>query len=114
MRVIEKNAIIENGATESNAINIEYFTFISLILPVLNSGDITFKVAGKSNGTYVTLHKIDGTIVTVNAGTGNKAIAYIEELAGYKWIKIVSATTQTEVRNIKVICKYSYKYVYKS
>lgn len=97
------SAYTENKISE--VVEIGPYEFISLILPVLDNGNITFIVSTREDGTYVALKKVDGNDVTITAGTGDIAVRDVEELRGHIWMKIVSAVQQTADRNITVIWK---------
>lgn len=97
---------ILSGNTESEVLDIGHYSFISFLFPVLDSGDITFKVSNLQGEMYLPLKKMDGTDVYFVAGAGEKASPYIDELAGHRYMKVVSATTQTADRTIIVILKW--------
>jgi len=86
--------------------DIGHYSSISFILPILDDGNLHFVVSELEGSEYVDLKKADGTLKEITAGTGGFAIEPINELAGHRYMKIVSATQQTADRNIKVIRKW--------
>lgn len=92
--------------TETPEFKIGDFKFVSMILPVLISCNITFKVSDAHDGDFVVLKDKDAATITITATTGNFAVGYIDELAAYQYIKIVASETQTTTARVfKVILK---------
>ena len=88
-------AIILKDGTLSNAVDIRDAKFISLILPTLDTCNITFEVSDSKTGNYVDLKKADASAVTITATTGGFATLYIDEIAGYGWMKVKASAAQT-------------------
>ena len=102
-----KTALIDISVNNdlSNAVDIRSIKFISLILPTLDTCNITFQVAEKKDGTYVDLKGIDASLVTVTATTGGFATEYMDALAGHSWMKIKTSAVQTVDRSIIIMFK---------
>jgi len=104
-KVIE--AVIASGGTESAEVDLENFSIMGLLIPTLDSGNLTFKVSDKPGGTFQTLTTAVPAAIAVVAGTGNFALGAddLTDLAPYRFVKIVSAATQTAARTLKWILK---------
>jgi hypothetical protein len=103
-----RTATIVKDGTISDAINLSDYVAIGMMLPTLNSGDITFTVCDTEGGSYVALKDKDGAAITIAAGTGGFAVSSedLAPLAGYRYFKIVCATAQTtSVRTITITVK---------
>jgi hypothetical protein len=101
------NAIIAASGTTSNAVDLAGFGLIGLLLPALTDCDLTFQVAETETGTYRTIYNSDDTVFTVDAGTGNRAIAtdHLAPLSAYRWVRVVSSETQEAERILRFIGK---------
>jgi len=85
--------------THSAIVDFRDAAVVGLILPALDSGNITFEVAHEDDPTkMVPLKKIDGTAVTVTAGTGGFAVSAseLDHLAGYQFARIVCAAQSVD------------------
>jgi len=85
-----KSCQIPIDGKTSTVVDLEDCEILGLILPTLVSGDLTFTVCATSDGTFVDLKSI-------TASTGGFAVTSddLAGLKGYRYVKIVSATTQT-------------------
>ena len=101
-----KEIKILDTQTKSEVLDIGHYSFISFLFPVMDDGDVTFEVSNLKGGIYLPLKKMDGSAVTFVCGTGEKASPYVDELAGHRYVKVVSATPQTADRTITVIFKW--------
>jgi len=104
---MRKNFKIAINGTTSEVVNLGDSVVVGMILPTLNSGNITFTICDTPDGSYVALKDKSGSAITVTAGTGGFAVSSedLAPLAGYKYFKIVSATTQTAERTIVIMVK---------
>jgi len=99
--------VIASGDTESAVADIGNKTICGLLIPTLDSGNLTFQVSEKADGTFRTVKDKTAAAHTVAAGTGDLALASddLTELAGYRFIKIISAATQTAARTFIWVLK---------
>ena len=100
-------SVIANGDTASAVADIGNKTICGLLIPTLDSGSLTFQVAREPGGTFYTLKDKTPANHTIVATTGNFAVTSddLTELAGYRYIKIVSATIQTAARTFICVLK---------
>ena len=101
------STIIASGQTKSRVVTVCGYTVMGIILPSLNSCNISFEVGHTPEGQFVSLIDNDGALDPVPAGEGGCAISseLIAPLAGYPYFKIVSSVQQTADRNIKIMLK---------
>jgi len=98
--------IIASGGTESSVFKIGDYNIVSIILPALDSCNITFKVLDTKAGTYIVLKDKAAATVTIAATTGGFAVGNISEVSGFQYIKIVADAAQNGgARTFKVILK---------
>ena len=70
-----KEAVIAIDGTTSEAVDLENFAIMGLLIPTLNSGNLTFTVSDIFGGTYQTLASAAAAAaIAVVAGTGNFAL----------------------------------------
>ncbi len=88
--------IADEGKT-SDAADIEGYGITGLLLPTLDSTNLTFTVSNLLAGTYYTVKDLNGNSFTITAGTGEFAVGAddLSPLFGYRFIKIVSSATQS-------------------
>lgn len=88
--------IADEGKT-SDAADIEGYGITGLLLPTLDSTNLTFTVSNLLAGTYYTVKDMDGSTFTITAGTGAFAVGAddLSPLFGYRFIKVVSSATQS-------------------
>lgn len=97
---------IANGGTAST----EYVLpagaiYVSLEIPAMTSGDITFKARADKSGSLRTIQKHDGSgALTLSASTGDLFVNLLHG-AGAHSIQVVSATAQAAERTIRVTAK---------
>jgi len=86
----------KNGSTSAVA-DIEGYAITGLLIPTIDTGNITFTVSNLVGGTYYTLKDMDGATFTITAGTGAFAVGSddLSPLFGYRFIKVVSAAQTT-------------------
>lgn len=90
-----------SGATESSIADLEGYANYGLMIPTIDSSDLTFKASNINGGTYYTVTDKDAsTAFTVSSGSGGLAIESddLKALAGYRYVKVVCSATQTAVR----------------
>ena len=90
---------IASGGTESSVADLAGYANYGLLIPVLASGTLTFKVSNLYAGTYYTVKSNDSaTAFTLTDAATARAVESndLKALAGYRYIKIVSTATQTE------------------
>lgn len=107
-RALVIDCAVAEGEEESESSEIATYGIIGLIVPSLESTDITFKVNTESGvGDYALLKDIDGSAITISATTGGFALSSDEltHLAAYRWIKIVLSAAQSQRRVFKWVCK---------
>ena len=73
------------------------YEFLDILIPTIDSANLTFTVSNLTGGTYYTVKDMDGVTLTITAGTGLFAVGAddLSPLAGYRFIKIVSSATQS-------------------
>lgn len=100
-------AITATGDTESAMADLGNRAIVGLVLPTLDTGNITFKVAAQPADTFVLLKAKDATTHSITATTGAFAVSCddLTEIAGYRYVKVVSAATQTAPRTFKFVMK---------
>jgi len=93
---IKKCTILISG-TDSSVVDLEDFTILGLIIPTLDSTDLTFKVCNTAGGTFIGLKVLAGTsALTITATTGNFAVVSndLEGLSGYRYVQIIASAAQ--------------------
>jgi len=90
-------AEIADEGTTSAAADLEGYGITGLLIPTIDSANLTFTVSNLLAGTYYTVKDMDGSTFTITAGTGNLAVGAddLSPLLGYRFIKIVSSATQS-------------------
>ncbi len=84
-----------SGATESSVCDLEGYANYGLLIPAIDTGTVTFKVSNESGGTYYIVKDKDAsTSFTISSTSGDVAIESddLKALAGYRYIKCVTAT----------------------
>lgn len=108
LQAVSSDAVVPSGGTKSPAVDISEYAIIGLLIPEIDSANITFEVTeDEIGGTYYTLKEKDGTTYTVTAGAGNFAVASDElaVLAAYSYVKIVLSAEQSQARTFKWLSK---------
>lgn len=102
-----RESIIDVGKdnTHGGGVSVEGFAVIGLILPTLDNGNITFEVS-MDGQTWFALKKLDGTVVTLTAGTGGFAVSTsdLDHLAAYRYVRPVTVA-QTADRTLIFVLK---------
>lgn len=88
---------IATSALISAEANLTGLKAVGLVIPTIVTGDITFQVSNESGGTFQVLKSAAGSALTITAGTGNFSVdsESLKELVGWKFVKVVTAGTQT-------------------
>lgn len=100
---------ITNGTNLStDYVDLMNVALVALEIPTgYNGGNITFKAASTSNGTYADIYDSLGAIVTLNVGGGNRIVAItgtpLQALASISFVKLVTATNVTGNQVINII-----------
>ena len=91
----------------SDAISVRGHAITGLIIPTIDSANLTFQVCDTRTGTYSTLKDKDGSTITITAGTGGFAVSTddLTPLAAYRFIKIATSAAQTADREFLFILK---------
>ena len=88
--------IAQSGTTSSEVDLGDYFSHVQVIIPELDSANISLTVSDASGGTFQTLDA-----ASFAAGTGQKSTTFV--LGGWQYVKVVASAAQsTAARSIKV------------
>lgn len=90
--------VIAKDETDSAVVDIQGFTVMGLLIPTLDSANLTFKVSNLSDGTFYTVKDKGGaSSLTIAAGTGAFAVEStdLDDLRGYRYIQIIASAGQT-------------------
>jgi len=92
-----KTCVIAKDGQTSGAVDLEDAEILGLILPTLDSANITFTVSSTLAGTYVALKAKGAGALTLTATTGGFAITSddLVGLKGYRFVKVVASAAQT-------------------
>ena len=102
-----KESVIASGDTESDLVDLENVMIVGLIIPTIDNGTLTFKVAARAIDTPVLLKSKALTALTVSASTGGIAIGSddLDELSAYRYVQIVAGAAQTAERTFTWVTK---------
>jgi hypothetical protein len=94
-KVVE--ATIAKDASLSGAADLKGHGLIGLIIPTIDSANISFQVSDSLGGAYVDLKDKAGDAITVTAGTGGFAVSAddLGPLAAYRFVKVKASAAQT-------------------
>lgn len=106
-RVVEALLDYSEDATHSEMVDLGSEVIAGLIIPTIDTGNITFEVIHDKDVTPVTLKRIDGTDVAITAGVGGFAVSAsgLDHLAAFRFVRIVTAGTQTADRRFQWVIK---------
>lgn len=88
--------VITISGTESAVVDLQGFCNYGLMIPAIDSADLTFKASNLSDGTFYAVKDKTGSALTISSGTGSFAVESddLTGLKGYRYVKIVSSTAQ--------------------
>lgn len=88
---------IADEGTASGVADIEGYGITGLLIPTIDSANLTFQVSNLTGGTYYTVKDLNANSFTIAAGTGAFAVGAddLSPLFGYRFIKVVSSATQS-------------------
>lgn len=104
---VVKTVTIPNNETTSNAVDLEHYRLIGIILGTITGATISFLVCATADGTYVALVDQAGVAISFTA-TDNSAIGFdaaAAELAPWRFMKLVSAGAEGAERTITLVLK---------
>lgn len=106
-RVIEALLDYSEDATHSEMVDLEGEAIAGLIIPTIDTGNITFEVTHDKDVAPVALKTLDGNDVAITAGGGGFAVSAseLDHLAGFRFVRIVTAGTQTADRKFQWVLK---------
>jgi hypothetical protein len=97
---------IANGQTVSTAADISEKIVTGIEMPAAFTGTaLTFQVASDSAGTFQILTKIDGTNYSVTVAAAKNVNIPALDLAGWRFVKIVSGSAEGADRVINLMCR---------
>jgi len=118
----KKFCTIAKDGTISTVVDLEDLSILGLLVPALDSANLTFTASDTSDGTFVTVKTVylDSTDsfaatladFTIPAATGGIAIdsSVLDALKGYRYIKVVASAGQTTAaRTFTWILKKNYR-----
>lgn len=92
-----KDAVIASSGTLSAEVDLgRQYDYLAVIIPTIDSAQISIKVAQKTGGTFQDLYQFDGNddkIFITTAGTGGITVVF--PLFGFQFIKILASAAQT-------------------
>ncbi len=100
-------ATIAQSGTLSSAVDLQGFGLVGLIIPTIDSGNVTFQVSD-DNVTFVDLKDKAGTAIQVTATTGGFAVSAddLTPLSAYCYIKVKTSVAQAGgARTFKFVVK---------
>lgn len=89
-------ATIASGQTVSGAVSLKGVA-VGLLIPTLDSANLTFQASDALAGTYRTVKDASGAALTITAGTGDLAVGAVvlEPLTAFAFIKVVASAAQS-------------------
>lgn len=93
------DAIIADEGTVSAEVDLgrQYETML-VIIPTIDTAQVTFQVAEKTGGTFQALHITDtvaGDNNEVKSASGTGAFTWVVPIGGFQFIKVKSSATQS-------------------
>ena len=104
-KVVE--AIVNSGDTVSSVADLNGFSVAGLVIPTIDTGDVTFRVCDTEDGTFLALKDKGGVDIAISAGTGNFAVsdsAILNALSPWRYVRIKAAAQSAE-RKFKFVVK---------
>jgi hypothetical protein len=97
---------IANGQTASAAIDLGGNTLVGLIIPAAFTGTaLTFSASDAIDGTYSVVKGSDGASVSYTVAQGTYVVIQPAVLAGIRFLKVISGSSEGGARVIKGICR---------
>ncbi|MDG1287033.1 MAG: hypothetical protein P8P30_05645 [Rickettsiales bacterium] len=88
-------ATIADTATESDAIDLSGTTLSAIAFPAEFDGTaVTLKAASSADSTFVDVHDMAGTQMSITASASRMTVIEPAKLAGVRFIKLVADTAQ--------------------
>jgi len=104
-----KTAVITFATDDdlSAEVDLAGYGLIGLIIPTIDSGNVTFEVSATTGGTFVTLKDAVSATLTITAVTGNFAVSADElaALSAYRYVKVKTSVAQTANRTFTFVLK---------
>ena len=96
---------IANGQTTSNAIDLGELAVVGIQTPsALTGTSFTFQ-ASSDNVTFCAVTKVDGTTYTMTVAASKYIVVPPADLAGVRYLKIVSGATEGQADTIIVVTR---------
>lgn len=90
--------VIAKDGTDSAVVDIQGFAVVGLLIPTIDTANLTFKVSNLSDGDFYTVKDKGGaSSLTIATGTGAFAVEStdLDDLRGYRYIQIIASAGQT-------------------
>jgi hypothetical protein len=89
------DVLVDNDLTAEVDLGRDY-DYMQIVIPTIDSAQVSVQVAEKSGGTYQDL----GDSVTTDTTTGGYSTVF--KIGGWRWIKIKTSAAQTADRTFRV------------
>lgn len=100
------NVTIESGDTVSGAADLSGKSLVGFYLPATMDGTaITFQIADEDGGTFIAVHDGAGAALSKTVAQNTFVPLNPADTAGWQHIKLVSGTTETADRVIKLVSR---------
>ncbi len=105
-----KEVVIANGETVSTEVDFEDYKEVGIMMPAAFTGTaITFQASDVSEGTFYEVRNDAGTAVSIVVAPerviGIATVLKRNTIGPLRFVKLVSGTTETAARTIKLILK---------
>mgnify|MGYP001575742486 CR=1 FL=1 len=100
-------ATIAASATTSSEVDLEGFPVISLVVPTITTGTISFQAATASGGTFYAVKGEDLVAFDIDSGTGALVVSAddLTALSACRYVKLVTSATQAATRTFTFLLK---------
>ena len=100
------NAVIANGQTTSDAIDLFGTTLVGIQMPATFTGSsISFEAATTLGGTYQPITNSGGNSISATAAGGKFISIDPSDIAGVQFIKIVSDSAEGAERTLELVTR---------